>query len=82
MMNYPTTNNDLLMELARELAALRQRVAALEAADAAPEVIWLRDGATAPTAVVGLVALWADSGDGDLKARFGDGVTKTIVADT
>jgi len=41
----------------------------------------LIDGRTAPAATVGLVKLFVDSADGDLKVIFGDGTTKTIVTD-
>jgi hypothetical protein len=40
------------------------------------------DGITAPTAIVGLAFIYVDTADGDLKVRFGDGTTKTIVTDT
>jgi hypothetical protein len=64
------------------IADLRRRVAALEAADGAPLYLVLRDGVTAPTAVTGLALIYVDTSDGDLKVKFGDGTTKTIVADT
>lgn len=41
----------------------------------------LTDGVTAPTAVSGLAFIYVDTADGDLKVRFGDGVTKTITTD-
>lgn len=41
----------------------------------------LLDGISAPAAVAGWAFLFVDSADGDLKVRFGDGVTKTIVTD-
>lgn len=44
--------------------------------------IALVDGMTAPTATSGFAKLYVDSADGDLKIRFGDGTTKTIVTDT
>lgn len=40
------------------------------------------DGITAPTAVSGWAYIYVDSADGDLKVRFGNNVTKTIVTDT
>lgn len=39
------------------------------------------DGVTAPTSAVGFAHIYVDTADGDLKIRFGDGVTKTIVTD-
>lgn len=42
----------------------------------------LTDGVSAPAAISGFALLYVDSADGDLKVRFGDGVTKTIVVDT
>jgi len=36
----------------------------------------------APTAASGIAFIYVDSADGDLKVRFGDGTTKTIVTDT
>lgn len=42
----------------------------------------LIDGMTAPTATVGVAKIFVDTSDGDLKIIFGDGTTKTIVADT
>lgn len=40
------------------------------------------DGVTAPTTVSGYAFIYVDTADGDLKIRFGDGTTKTIVTDT
>ena len=42
----------------------------------------LTDGITAPSAIVGLAQIYVDTADGDLKCRFGDGVTKTLATDT
>jgi len=42
----------------------------------------LTDGVTAPTTVSGSAFLYVDTADGDLKVKFGDGVTKTIATDT
>jgi hypothetical protein len=39
------------------------------------------DGVTAPTSAVGFAHIYVDTADGDLKVRFGDGVTKTITTD-
>lgn len=71
-----------LLALAEEIRLLRRRVEAMERRERAPGVVWLRDGVTAPTAVSGLAALYVDTADGDLKVRYGDAVTKVIVADT
>lgn len=45
-------------------------------------ILALEDGVAAPAAVVGLAQEFVDVADGDLKIRYGDGVTKLIVADT
>lgn len=42
----------------------------------------ITDGVTAPSAEAGLAKIYVDTADGDLKVRFADGVTKTIVTDT
>lgn len=41
----------------------------------------LSDGITAPTAIPGFAQIYVDTADGDLKVRFGDGVTKTLATD-
>lgn len=40
------------------------------------------DGITAPSATTGKATLYVDTADGDLKVKFADGTTKTIVVDT
>lgn len=42
----------------------------------------LADGVTAPTSAVGYALIYVDTADGDLKVRFGDGFTATIVTDS
>jgi hypothetical protein len=42
----------------------------------------LPDGVTAPATAAGYAILYVDAADGDLKVKFGDGTTKTIVVDT
>lgn len=42
----------------------------------------LTDSVSAPSTVSGSALLYVDSADGDLKVKFGDGTTKTIVVDT
>lgn len=46
------------------------------------EYLSVKDGITAPGAVVGFAQIYVDEADGDLKVKFGDGTTKTIVVDT
>lgn len=40
------------------------------------------DGRAAPSTISGYAVIYVDSADGDLKVKFGDGTTKTIVVDT
>lgn len=42
----------------------------------------LKDGITAPGTNSGHAYIYVDTADGDLKVKFGDGVTKVIAADT
>lgn len=42
----------------------------------------LEDGITAPSTVAGVASIYIDTADGDLKIKYGDGTTKTIVVDT
>jgi hypothetical protein len=44
--------------------------------------IAIKDGITAPSTSSGYAQIYVDSADGDLKIRFGNGTTKTIVTDT
>lgn len=46
------------------------------------DILYLVDGVTAPAAITGVAQIYIDIADGDLKIRFGDNVTKTIVVDT
>ncbi len=72
----------MLDEVIRRLNELERRVQAMEAADGAPDALVVVDGVAAPTVVVGLALVYVDAADGDLKVRFGDGVTTVIAADT
>lgn len=42
----------------------------------------LVDGITAPSVLAGFALIYVDAADGDLKVKFPDGTTKTIVVDT
>jgi hypothetical protein len=42
----------------------------------------ISDGIAAPTQINNYAIIYVDSADGDLKVKFGDGVTKTIATDT
>lgn len=42
----------------------------------------LTDGITAPSALPGFAQVYVDSADGDLKVKFGNGVTKTLATNT
>lgn len=46
------------------------------------QTLSLADGVTPPPTISGSATLYVDSGDGDLKVKFGDGTVKTIVTDT
>lgn len=59
--------------------ALRLRVDILHLDDG---YFAIKDGKTAPGAISGLAILYVDAADGDLKIKFGDGVTKTLATDT
>ena len=45
-------------------------------------VLSIPDGIVAPGPTVGLVKIYVDVADGDLKVVFGDGVVKTITVDS
>ena|SRR3990167_1824737 len=42
----------------------------------------LIDGITAPGTVAGQAQIYVDTADGDLKVKFGDGITKTLATDS
>lgn len=42
----------------------------------------LVDGVPAPGTLTGSAVVYVDEADGDLKVKFSDGTTKTIVTDT
>lgn len=67
--------------LLRRVNELERRLQALEIADGAPNALVIVDGVTAPVAVVGLAQIYVDTADGDLKVKFGDGITKTLATD-
>lgn len=66
----------------QRIERLERHIDELRRRDRAEVKLVLRDGVTAPAAVVGLAQIYVDEADGDLKIRFGDGTTKTIVVDT
>lgn len=45
-------------------------------------VLALADGVAAPAAIVGFAFTYVDVADGDMRERFGDGVTKLLTVDT
>ena len=49
---------------------------------ASPGVLEIKDGVAAPGTNPGFACIYVDNADGDLKVKFGDGTTKTIVVDT
>jgi hypothetical protein len=55
---------------------------AVTAAPTSASQVTITDGVTAPSTAAGLAQIYVDTADGDLKIRFGDGTTKTIVMDT
>lgn len=46
------------------------------------EAVSVTDGVAEPAPVVGRAIIFVDTADGDLKVIFGDGVVKTLAADT
>lgn len=72
----------MIEQLLMRIEELSKRVAALEAKELRFSVVAMTDGVTAPTTATGKAFIYIDTTDGDLKIKFGDGVTKTIVADT
>lgn len=42
----------------------------------------IADGIVAPSTISGRAQIYVDTADGDLKIKFGDGTTKTIVVDS
>lgn len=71
-----------LLDVWREINALKKRIVELERDDGAPSSVGLRDGVTAPSTITGQAQIYVDTADGDLKVKFGDGVTKTLATDT
>lgn len=61
--------------------ALRELIEDVGALSGPRSNLLLTDGVTPPASADGVVQIYVDSADGDLKARF-QGVTKTIVTDT
>lgn len=68
--------------LLNRIERLETLVDQLRRADRAENKIVLRDGVSAPAAVSAVALVYVDVADGDLKIRFADGTTKTIVTDT
>ena len=73
---------DIMAQLLARLTALEDKVSKLEARERNVDYIVLRDGFTPPTAVAGLAFVYIDTTGGDLKIRYGDNFTPTIVADS
>lgn len=73
---------DLSKSIVDRIDKLEREVARLKRHDRAPDSLIIRDGITAPSAVTGLAIIYVDTADGDLKIKFADGTTKTIVIDT
>lgn len=72
----------LLRRLQDVVTSIDRRVATLEANESyALPTIRLQDGVTAPDTETGVVSIWTDSTSGDLKIKFGNGTTKTIITD-
>lgn len=61
---------------------IRFYTAGVERAQMIGGAFGIQDGVTAPTTRTGFAYIYVDSADGDLKVRFGDGVTKTLATDS
>jgi hypothetical protein len=75
------TIQDMLLDLSNQVGALKRQLAQVESRDEAPQLLYLVDGVTAPS-TTSLAQIYVDTADGDLKIKFADGTTKTIVTDT
>jgi len=74
--------NDL-GEVINVLQKLEARIERLETSESqGDDTLRLTDGVTAPGTYTGYGLVYIDTADGDLKIKFGDGTTKTIVVDT
>lgn len=73
---------DITSQILARLVALEDEVRRLATNERNIDKLTLRDGVTAPTAVVGYAFIYVDGTSGDLSIRYGDNVTKVIVADT
>jgi hypothetical protein len=73
---------DIVGQLLDRLRALEEKVKKLESGERNIDYIVLRDGITPPTAISGLAYIYIDTTGGDLKIRYGDNFTPTIVADS
>lgn len=62
--------------------AIREHGHAINKTLTGRDILYLVDGVTAPTAIVGVAQIYVDIADGDLKVRFGDNVTKVLATDT
>ena len=73
----------LLEGMQRQIDQQDKRIESLEAAEYNRlNSLFLLDGVSAPSTASGWAILFVDGSDGDLKITYGDGTTKTIVADT
>lgn len=74
-------DREYMRRLERKLAEQERRIAALEQ-EGNTQALLVVDGVSAPGATVGIVKIYVDGADGDLKVKFGDGTVATIAADT
>jgi len=72
----------MIAEILKRLENLAKRISALESKESRTSMITLVDGITAPSTVTSRAFIYIDTADGDLKIKYGDGTTKTIVVDT
>lgn len=72
----------LYIDAVSEIVFTKTMVGATGASLITPEFLACGDGMTAPSATTGYAKIYVDSADGDLKVKFGDGVTKTLATDT
>lgn len=81
LLKYTQESNKAVAEFMRSLNT-PGTVNIEQAVNVGTALLTLTDGVTAPATIAGYAQIYVDTADGDLKIKYGDGVTKVIVADT